>query len=66
MSEIVATSAPQWFWTDDLARILQDAGRPLGPPLDGWLRAPTAIRGSGAPLEVAQSLLEATSNVAAA
>ena len=66
MSEVVATSAPQWFWTDDLARVLQDAGRPLGPPLDGWLSTPTAVRASGAPLEVAQSLLEATDAIAAA
>lgn len=66
MSEVVVTSVSRWFWTDDLARLLADSGRPLGPPLDDWLSTPTAVRASGEPLDVAQALLEATDTVAAA
>jgi hypothetical protein len=59
MSGSVFTSASKWFWTDDLARALVDAGHEQSSVLEKWMNAPVAIRGDGDPLIVAESLLTA-------
>ena len=58
MSEILIEGTLKWFWTDDLARLLADKGRPINPPLDEWLHVPFAVRGIGEPLVVAEALLQ--------
>lgn len=48
-----------WYWTDDLARTLIDAGRVEEQAVRDWLSAPVAIRrGDTNPEDVAGSLLE--------
>lgn len=32
-----------WFWTDDLARVLIDAGEAERSSVSGWLERPVAI-----------------------
>jgi hypothetical protein len=61
MSDSTQNSTQKWFWTDDLARLLNETGHELVPPLDRWLRTPIAVRASGNPLEVAAALLATTS-----
>lgn len=47
-----------WFWTDDLARTLIDAGKVDQSKVSGWLAAPVAIRSGEESAEaVAQTLL---------
>jgi hypothetical protein len=50
-------SIKRWHWTDDLARVLADAGHPKTTvPLE-WIAVPVAVRGDGEPLAVAEALL---------
>lgn len=52
-------STKRWHWTDDLARLLADAGHPkTAVPLE-WTAVPMAVRGDGEPLAVAEALLGA-------
>ena len=47
-----------WYWTDDLARTLIDAGKVDRSKVSGWLAAPVAIRSGERSAEtVAQALL---------
>jgi hypothetical protein len=48
-----------WYWTDDLARLLQAAKKIDAVTLNRWLSGPVAVRGTGEALEVAESLLAA-------
>ncbi|MGI8517010.1 MAG: hypothetical protein ACR2ME_01515 [Acidimicrobiia bacterium] len=65
MSETDSMSTAKWFWTDELARLLADSGKPLVPPLDQWLQVPFAVRGAGDPIAVAEALLAGEGTVAA-
>lgn len=56
MSANESLSTQQWFWTDDLARVLVDDGHHLSPP-PSWLATPFAVRRRGEPLVVAFELL---------
>lgn len=48
-----------WYWTDDLAHLLIDAGAVDRARVSGWLVAPVAIRSGDEDVEsVARSLLE--------
>jgi len=58
MSANVPNGTRQWFWMDDLARLLVELGYALSPPLDEWLAMTVAIRAEGEPLTVAKGLLE--------
>lgn len=47
-----------WYWTDDLARTLIDAGKVSPARVMQWMSAPVAIRGDdGDAQTVADSLL---------
>lgn len=46
----------KWFWTDDLARLLESAGR-VHAVLDRWITEPVAVRGRGEAIAVAEALL---------
>ena len=47
-----------WYWTDDLARLLIDAGKVAERAVANWLSAPVAIRSEQEDsLAVAASLL---------
>ena len=46
----------KWYWTDDLARLLQGAGR-RDAAIGRWLTEPVAVRGEGEALAVAEALL---------
>ena len=54
-----SNSTKRWHWTDDLARVLVDAGHPRSAALVEWTAAPVAVRGDGEPLAVAEALLGA-------
>lgn len=48
-----------WYWTDDLARTLIDAGKVDRARLVAWIVSPVAVRREGgSPVEVAGALLE--------
>ena len=48
-----------WYWTDDLARTLIDAGEVDRTRVAAWLASPVAIRREeGSPADIAGSLLE--------
>lgn len=48
-----------WYWTDDLARTLIDAGTADPSQMGRWLSAPVAIRSADTDTEtVARSLLD--------
>ncbi|HEY7563463.1 MAG TPA: hypothetical protein VIA81_00900 [Acidimicrobiia bacterium] len=49
--------ASGWYWTDDLARVLHEAGKGTTATLSRWISEPAAIRGEGEPLAVAEALL---------
>ncbi|MGQ0848457.1 MAG: hypothetical protein ACT4OP_04965 [Actinomycetota bacterium] len=53
----MASIKPNWYWTDDLARLLQDAGRDRGAAITRWLTLPVAVRGHGDAMTVAEALL---------
>ena len=46
----------KWYWTDDLARVLESTGR-THAVMDRWLTEPVAVRGQGEAIEVAEALL---------
>ncbi len=46
----------KWYWTDDLARILESTGR-THAVMDRWLNEPVAVRGQGEAIDVAEALL---------
>lgn len=52
-------STKRWHWTDDLARVLADAGHPKTAVPREWTAVPMAVRGDGEPLAVAEALLGA-------
>ena len=48
-----------WYWTDDLARTLIEAGKVDATRVAAWIASPVAIRRDDAPpAEVAGALLE--------
>jgi hypothetical protein len=49
-----------WFWTDDLARALLEAGVVERDAIQDWLERPVAYAGpdDGTPIDVAKSFLE--------
>lgn len=48
-----------WYWTDDLARTLIDAGKVDQARVAAWIASPVAIRRQGTtPAEVAVALLD--------
>lgn len=46
-----------WYWTDDLARTLIDAGKAEQTQVSGWLASPVAIRSNDSAEAVAEDLL---------
>ena len=46
----------KWYWTDDLARLLESAGR-ADAVIRRWITEPVAVRGQGEPIAVAEALL---------
>lgn len=46
----------KWYWTDDLARLLENAGR-TEAIIRRWLTEPVAVRGEGEAMAVAEALL---------
>lgn len=46
----------KWFWTDDLARLLESTGR-THSAIDRWITEPVAVRGRGEAIAVAEALL---------
>ena len=46
----------KWFWTDDLARLLERTGR-THAAMDRWITEPVAVRGRGEAIAVAEALL---------
>ena len=52
-----SNSTKRWHWTDDLARVLADAGHPRSAALLEWMATPVAVRGEGEALAVAEALL---------
>lgn len=46
----------KWYWTDDLAHLLESAGR-THAVMDRWITEPVAIRGRGEAIAVAEALL---------
>jgi hypothetical protein len=52
-----SNSTKRWHWTDDLARVLTNAGHPTNAALLEWVTTPVAVRGEGEPLAVAEALL---------
>lgn len=57
-----------WFWTDDLARLLLDAGLADEPSLRDWLARPAAVAGpeEADPLVLARALAGLGEEVGAA
>ena len=46
----------KWFWTDDLARLLESTGR-THAAMGRWITEPVAVRGRGEAIAVAEALL---------
>ena len=46
----------KWYWTDDLARLLEGAGR-TEAVMRRWITEPVAVRGEGGAMAVAEALL---------
>ncbi len=46
----------RWYWTDDLARLLEGAGR-TNSTIRRWITEPAAVRGEGEAMAVAEALL---------
>jgi hypothetical protein len=46
----------RWYWTDDLARLLENAGR-TEAIIRRWITEPVAVRGEGEAMAVAEALL---------
>ena len=46
----------KWYWTDDLARVLESAGR-TEAVIRRWITDPVAVRGEGGAMAVAEALL---------
>jgi hypothetical protein len=46
----------RWYWTDDLARLLEGAGR-TDSTINRWITEPVAVRGEGDPIAIAEALL---------
>ena len=46
----------KWYWTDDLARLLEGAGR-TDSVIRRWITEPVAVRGEGGAMAVAEALL---------
>lgn len=53
----------KWYWTDDLARLLEGAGR-TEAIIRRWITEPVAVRGEGEAMSVAEALLAAESDEA--
>ena len=53
----MSQSETKWYWTDDLARLLEGAGRVDGHIFRRWINEPTAVRGEGEAIAVAEALL---------
>jgi hypothetical protein len=47
-----------WYWTDDLARLLIDEGRPDDHRLRHWVLHPVGVRREGEAREVAREMLD--------
>lgn len=47
-----------WFWSDDLARVLIEAGSVTPEQAASWISTPVAFRADGEPEEVAAALWE--------
>lgn len=45
-----------WFWTDELARALIEAGVVIPEQAQSWVATPVAYRGEGDTLELARRL----------
>ena len=46
----------KWYWTDDLGRLLEGAGR-TEAVIRRWIMEPVAVRGEGGAMAVAEALL---------
>ena len=46
----------KWYWTDDLGRLLEGAGR-TEIAIRRWIAEPVAVRGEGEALAIAEALL---------
>jgi len=46
----------KWYWTDDLGRLLEGAGR-MDATIRRWISEPVAVRGEGEAIAVAEALL---------
>ncbi len=46
----------KWYWTDDLARLLESVGR-SDAVIHRWITEPVAVRGQGEAIAVAEALL---------
>ena len=46
----------KWYWTDDLARLLESSGR-IHAAMDRWMTEPVAVKGQGEAIAVAEALL---------
>ena len=46
----------KWYWTDDLARLLESTGR-THTAMSRWITEPVAVRGRGEAMAVAEALL---------
>ena len=52
----MSRSDMRWYWTDDLARLLENTGR-RHAVMDRWITEPVAVRGRGEAIAVAEALL---------
>ena len=52
----MSSNETKWFWTDDLARLLESTGR-THTAMDRWITEPAAVRGRGEAIAVAEALL---------
>jgi hypothetical protein len=52
----MSRGATKWYWTDDLARLLEGTGSNEAV-IRRWITEPVAIRGEGEAIAVAEALL---------
>ena len=52
----MSQGSTKWYWTDDLARLLESTGR-AEAVMQRWITEPVAVRGEGEAIAVAEALL---------